>query len=270
MDLSIYQCGYEKNSPLQIKNMSENEHYIFYYIIAEGGTLQIQNNTEEEKDFYLSANTGFLVKAGEEKYYQFLSKNIQDYAWIEFGGFHVKEYINLSGLSSEQPIYIPNTSEQGFELLNSILRLVKNEEEDFLKVTGYMYLFMDCLIRTSKFRPKNNEVQNMEHYIQGAVYYIEQNYSNPISVEDLAKQYKLDRSYFSRLFKSLTGQSPQQFLIHFRMEKAAEKLALGNAPIGDVGISVGYPNILHFSSTFKKTYGISPKQYRRKYRLLLK
>ena len=76
----------------------------------------------------------------------------------------------------------------------------------------------------------------------------------------------LDRSYFGKVFKSITGQSPQRFLIHFRMERAAAELKEGKAPIGDVGASVGYPNLLHFSRAFKGVYGMSPREYRQKNR----
>ena len=108
--------------------------------------------------------------------------------------------------------------------------------------------------------------KNSETYVEGAVRYIEQNYSRHISVEELARRCWLDRSYFGKVFKSVTGQSPQQFLIRFRMEKAASELRTGNMPVGDVGTLVGYPNLLHFSRAFKGVYGMSPSEYRQKYR----
>lgn len=87
-------------------------------------------------------------------------------------------------------------------------------------------------------------------------------------MEELAKFCRLDRSYFGKVFKSVMGQSPQEFLIHYRMEKATELLVLTNNSVGDVGMAVGYANSLHFSRAFKGVYGVSPREYRQKYKLL--
>ena len=64
------------------------------------------------------------------------------------------------------------------------------------------------------------------------------------------------------MFKHIAGKSPQQYLIAFRMKKAAELLKLTALSIADVGRAVGYPNQLHFSRAFKNVYGISPRTWR--------
>ena len=58
------------------------------------------------------------------------------------------------------------------------------------------------------------------------------------------------------------GKSPQEFLISYRMTKAAELLKLTSLSIADIGNAVGYPNQLHFSRAFKNTYGTSPRSWR--------
>ena len=52
------------------------------------------------------------------------------------------------------------------------------------------------------------------------------------------------------------------------MTKAAEALTLTNATVGDIRISVGYPNLLHFSRAFKTVYGISPREFRQKNKIV--
>ena len=75
---------------------------------------------------------------------------------------------------------------------------------------------------------------------------------------------KLNRTYFGRIFKETVGKSPQQFLLNYRMTKAAELLKLTNLSISDIGNAVGYPNQLHFSRAFKNVFGISPREWRNK------
>lgn len=101
-----------------------------------------------------------------------------------------------------------------------------------------------------------------DFYIREATSFIEQNFQNDISVEDIAAFCNLNRSYFGKIFRDAVGKSPQEFLISYRMTKAAELLKLTELTIKDIGNAVGYPSQLHFSRAFKKTYGISPREWR--------
>ena len=64
------------------------------------------------------------------------------------------------------------------------------------------------------------------------------------------------------------GQSPQEFLIRYRMSKAAELLKTTDISIKDISIKVGYPNQLHISRTFKNVYDQSPRSYRQNNRII--
>lgn len=267
MDLSIYQCGYEKQCPLQIKQYESGGHYLFCYIISGSGVLRMEREKGAVCVHTLSGRMGFLIGPEEACRCEIVPEENWDYVWVEFGGLRAEEYAKMSGLCADQPVYLPEQPGQGDELLESMIELVKSEEECPLRARGYLYLFVDCLIRTSRFRKPIAEGRRSEEYVEGAIRYIKQNYYRHISVEELAKQCWLDRSYFGKVFKSITGQSPQRFLISFRMERAAAELTEGNAPIGDVGASVGYPNLLHFSRAFKGVYGMSPREYRQQNRL---
>lgn len=266
MDLLVYRCGYvEKQCPSEIKQYASGGHYLFCYIVSGKGFLRVEKERDGTLVYTLSEKMGFLIEPGKEENIRILPERAWDYIWIEFGGVRAGEYTKLSGLSETRPVYMPESPQQGEELFNHMLALVKSGEKCPLKMKGYLYLFVDCLVRTCRFKGRMPAGKNNET-VEGAVRYIEQNYANHISVEELARRCWLDRSYFGKVFKSVTGQSPQQFLIRFRMEKAASELRTGNLPIGDIGISVGYPNLLHFSRAFKGVYGMSPSEYRQKYR----
>ncbi len=83
-----------------------------------------------------------------------------------------------------------------------------------------------------------------------------------VTVEELAGVCKLNRSYFSKLFKENMGCPPQEFLIRLRLAKAAELMKGTGNSIGDISVMCGYPNQLHFSRAFKKRYGVSPREWR--------
>lgn len=106
-----------------------------------------------------------------------------------------------------------------------------------------------------------------EFYLKEALAFIDGNYQRDISIEDIADASGLNRSYFGRIFKEAMGKSPQQFLITYRMNKAAELLKNSRITVAEVSSSVGYNNQLHFSRAFKSIFGISPREYRSKHYL---
>ena len=87
---------------------------------------------------------------------------------------------------------------------------------------------------------------------------MEHNYQRELTVEEIADVCKLNRSYFSKLFKEVIGCTPQEFLIALRLNEAAELMKSSNTSIGEIAVRCGYPNQLHFSQAFKKRYGVPP------------
>ena len=111
--------------------------------------------------------------------------------------------------------------------------------------SSHTYLFFGALIRSSRNArklPKNN-IQDF--YIQSTVDFIESYYMNEISVEDMASNLGLNRSYFSKIFKKSTQKSPQDFLIQYRINKACELLRSTSMPIMQIAHLVGYHNQFH-------------------------
>lgn len=92
---------------------------------------------------------------------------------------------------------------------------------------------------------------------------VSQELGTELSVGTLARRFNYNAAYLSRVFKDETGEALQDYMIHARIEKAKELLENGTR-IGDVSASVGYENLPHFSRIFKKTVGVSPKQYQEK------
>ena len=95
-----------------------------------------------------------------------------------------------------------------------------------------------------------------------AFYAIEQNYANKITLSHLAECCRLSPSRFSSLFKKQTGKSPIAFLLDTRLSKAAALLLQSAAPLSEIAEQTGFYDPFHLSREFKKSYGISPRQYR--------
>lgn len=97
-----------------------------------------------------------------------------------------------------------------------------------------------------------------------AVEYIHSHYKEQISLEQVADQVYLNPEYFSRAFKAEVGQTFVNYLTDVRLKASVQLLEHTALRVQDIAQQVGYYNASYFSTTFKKKYGMSPYEYRRK------
>jgi AraC-like DNA-binding protein len=84
----------------------------------------------------------------------------------------------------------------------------------------------------------------------------------PIELEDAADQAGLSPFHFLRLFSSVLGVSPHQYLVRSRLRHAAHRLADDNSPVTDVAFDVGFGDLSNFVRTFHRAAGVSPLRFR--------
>ena len=87
-------------------------------------------------------------------------------------------------------------------------------------------------------------------------------YREPLDVNDMAHAAGLSRAHFSREFRAAFGESPHSYLLTRRMERAAALLRTTDHSVADVCLSVGLQSIGSFTTSFKRTYGVTPTAYR--------
>ena len=87
-------------------------------------------------------------------------------------------------------------------------------------------------------------------------------YFEPLDVDDLARAAGLSRAHFSREFKRAFGESPHAYLLTRRLERAAALLRTTDRSVADICLSVGLQSIGSFTTSFTRTYGVSPTAYR--------
>ena len=87
----------------------------------------------------------------------------------------------------------------------------------------------------------------------------------PLDVDDMARAAGLSRAHFSREFRAAFGESPHNYLLTRRMERAAALLRNTDRSVADVCLSVGLQSVGSFTTSFKRTYGATPTAYRAAY-----
>ncbi len=135
---------------------------------------------------------------------------------------------------------------------------------------AYLIQFLLLIIRqNAEPQPKQEGYHFDTHYksyvVNQIVTYLDTHYSEKISLDRIAQNMYLSPVYISKIFKEETGESPINYLIKIRLEKAKDMLSSPTPnSIKKIANDVGYEDAYHFSKLFKKYYGISPLYYRKR------
>ena len=101
--------------------------------------------------------------------------------------------------------------------------------------------------------------------IRQAKQYIQNHFSEQITMEEVSSVVGLSSAYFSVLFKKSEGEGFARYLINLRMEEAKRLLRESNIPAAEICRKVGYNDLKHFTHTFEKATGVKPATYRKLY-----
>ncbi|MEO5893533.1 MAG: AraC family transcriptional regulator [Ferruginibacter sp.] len=112
----------------------------------------------------------------------------------------------------------------------------------------------------------NSELYSKEYLTQQIIrakQHIDKSFSDDLSLDELAAKAFLSKFHFIRLFKSLYGRTPHQYLVSVRIENA-KRLLQTQRPISDICISVGFNSCTSFTALFKKITGYTPSAFKQK------
>jgi transcriptional regulator GlxA family with amidase domain len=89
------------------------------------------------------------------------------------------------------------------------------------------------------------------------------NMDRPVTINKLASYSGFSESHFSLLFKKKTGQTPLNFAINLKIQKACHLLEFSGLKVGEIAIQLGYDDIFYFSRVFTRVMEISPAKFKK-------
>ena len=100
--------------------------------------------------------------------------------------------------------------------------------------------------------------------IKRTIEFVNEYYMQDIHLCQIADACHINEKYLGRIFKQKTGLSFRQYLTEQRFKQVEKRLKSSNESITDIALSCGFEEITYFNHLFKRTYGISPTEYREK------
>ncbi len=145
-------------------------------------------------------------------------------------------------------------SETLLELLNLSI-----EKFELPEVCSILDQLIDAALKENDLYCSN---ENIKKTVNSIKRYISENYFEDLSLTSLARQFLVDRSYLSKVFKHETSENLMLYIARKRIDKAKELIAENSATLTDISSLVGYDDYAYFNRVFRKITGKSPRDYK--------
>ena len=217
--------------------------FLFHYVVSGQGILRRAGQTHVIKQGSL-----FLIRPGENCFYQADEENPWSYIWIGFEGSMCREMVAATGFEGDQCVVEAPYLASVFEKIKQIGK--QSYSVDLMAVS---VLYETFGLLTERHRAS----QRRSDYVSRTESYIRNNYAMPVSITSIASMIGIDRRYLCRIFSEKIGMTPKEYLVSLRLERAAELLRTGTLSVGDIARSVGYEDVFNFSKMFKTQIAIA-------------
>lgn len=150
-------------------------------------------------------------------------------------------------------------------IVNEIFEIMKQEQKGYEWITlGLLWQLMGNLLGSTAEKPIPS-AQNRQQIVRmkAVLSFIRDNYSQPITLGELAGIAGMSPRYFCRAFSAMTGKTPMAYLIYYRIECAGERLRLSDEPITEIAFACGFNDMSYFAKQFKRYKNATPSQYRK-------
>ncbi|MBO5106471.1 MAG: helix-turn-helix transcriptional regulator [Clostridia bacterium] len=252
--------------------MIHHWHKEYEIIFVKSGWLEL---TLDADTLFLSSGDIVLVNPGV--IHSAVPKNAK-YECVLFGlDIGIKQHLaryedGKAILASERTIPIftvqqnPKIKQAAIALKTAMAKRKAGYELDALSAIAT--IFSEVILAGLSIKSSEQSLKFYERLLpfEKAISYIENNYGSQISLEKLSLIAGMSRKYFSEYFKKVSGKGVTEFLNCYRIERAAEMLALTNAAVTEIALDCGFNDLSYFIKTFKKQKNTKPAKYRKEMR----
>ena len=235
--------------------------YLFFTILSGTGTL-----TYNGKTYSLSAGDCVFIDC-KKPYTHTTSDDLWQLKWCHFNGPSMtsiyEKYLERGG----QPCFHPDSSSDFNAILTSLYRIAESSDHiRDMKINECLAALLSALMQES-WQPENRQTATRRQDLTQVRSYLDEHYTQKITLDELAEQFYINKFYLVRLFKEQYGQSINHYLQQLRITKAKQLLRFTDKAVEQIGFECGLGAHSYFTRTFKKVEGITPSDFRSQWKL---
>lgn len=243
--------------PVGVKRDAGRRDFYFAYNLAGVTRMVIDGGPRES-----GAGSAFFYCPNEPQFYWYdETPQIKCY-WIHFTGSAAMELLRSSGLTDQRVSALGRAPEL-CDRIEAIIDEINTPRPDNEQVAAAQLasLLAQCgRILKEQHAPYHG---GRKSAILDSAECIRKNYSQQISIQQLADDAGMSLNHFSVSFKQLVGKSPQQYLTDYRLQQAIKLICYCDMSIAEIAREIGYLDPMYFSRVFKKHIRVSPTEFLR-------
>ena len=235
---------------------SNLQSYLFFTVLSGSGELVYDGKKYELKK-------GDMVFIDCRKPYSHTTdSNLWSLRWCHFYGptlsFVYEKYVERGG----RPTFRPEETASFLSTLDSLYKLASGSDyiRD-MRINEELNRLCTLLMEQS-WNPEEATTAPKKLSVVEVKEYLEQHYAEKISLNELSKQFFINKYYLTRVFKEQFGQSITAYLTSLRITHAKQLLRFSEKSVEEIGLKCGLGQLHYFSRVFKEVEGVPPSIYR--------
>lgn len=252
-------CCFPANSPQANSFSTETgrilDEYQIIYITGGQGTFQSSSCPPTR----IGSGQMILLFPGEWHTYQPNPATGWYEHWIGFSGSVMDQLVAKGFFTPANPIFNVGLEEQIVNLYHQATALAQAGR------SGYQQLLagiVQLLLGYTFAEGRENVDEDSEARLMRAKQYVQEHYTDEITIADLAAMSEMSPSSFRQRFKEYTGLSPINYIKEVRLERSKELLVNTQLTSKEIAYSTGFNTPYYFSIVFKQSVGMSPLEFR--------
>ncbi|TSJ43246.1 AraC family transcriptional regulator [Mucilaginibacter corticis] len=234
-----------------------NDYYVVF--ISKGKGLYASALTQP---FELNAGTCFFLYPGVLHRYKPNPKIGWEEYWVGFNGYYVEQLMNHGFFDRQHPFIYLGLNKDILILFRELINAVQASLTGYpQQIAGITLQILGLINNIAEHHEYNDDP--VGKLISKAKFIIQESFEDNLDMENLARELPMGYSAFRKAFKRITGESPNQYHLNLRLERAKNLLATTVLNISEIADQTGFESVFYFSKLFKKKNGISPNTFRK-------
>ncbi|MBN1498876.1 MAG: helix-turn-helix domain-containing protein [Spirochaetes bacterium] len=283
------------NELLELKEKRQHGSFLFHFAVYEISSnfpdilphwhneleilVGIENETDVrigEEDYKIQKNEILIVPCNAIHSSNSYNKKYLCYAVLFDSAMLGSNLIDSCRMNYIDPIinhtvdynlHITADTQWGKNIISRMNRIIElNSEKSFAFELGIKSSLYDVFYELSSNLPQNRKIETLKNpeveKLKHSLIFIEKNYMNKITIDEMAGQSFMSVYYFCRYFKKVLGMTPFNFLNQYRIQMGAKLLKETDLPITSIAFDVGFNDSSYFSKMFQKYMNCTPTDFK--------
>lgn len=235
-----------------------HDSFLLLYTLKGEGSVQTGETTAS-----LARDYAVIINCHSPHEYKSVTDN-WEFLWIHFGGSGVRPMFDITYPSGTvRAVSMENAPDFEERINNIIDEARQNDIEGYIHLSSHMHSIFNAVCLAALENDNVSINRGSADDVREVVKYIEKNYFNPITVDDMIENIHVSKYHFIRRFRRAMGVTPYSYLTNYRINKSKTLLRTTSKSVSEIAEICGFMDTSNFISHFKKHTGQKPLGYRK-------